>query len=880
MLSGNDIREKFLSYFESKGHTRVSSSSLVPHNDPTLLFTNAGMNQFKDVFLGLEKRPYLRATSSQKCVRAGGKHNDLETVGKTARHHTFFEMLGNFSFGDYFKRDAIAYAWEFLTAELNLPPEKLYITVFEDDNEAINLWQEIAEVPLERIVRLGEKDNFWSMGDTGPCGPCSEIMIDRGEKYSCGPNCGIGSCDCDRYLEIWNLVFMQYNRDEQGKMTPLPRPSIDTGMGLERITSVLQDAGSNYDTDLLLDIISAVEDISGKSYYKDSRGFPFRVIADHVRSCTFLISDGVMPSNEGRGYVLRRILRRAVRFGKVLEIERPFMFTLVPVVVELMEGAYPEIAERIEYVAKVIRAEEERFHETLNDGIRLAQQIITSVKEKGRDVIPGVEIFKLYDTFGFPFDLSRDIAEEAGLKIDQKGFDLAMEKQRERARAARQETRSWDLALSVAGLTDNIKATEFVGYQKTDIEARIIALIKDGESVVEAQESEEVYVILDKTPFYPEGGGQASDFGIIEGSSGSVRITNTIKMPDGKIVHNGIVKGQIEVGQSVRAAVDSDERLAVARNHTATHLLHKALKLVLGNEVQQSGSAVDSEKIRFDFNHTQMLNDEEIRRIEEIVNKEILKALDVSTETMDVESARKAGAIALFGEKYTDSVRVVSVPGFSKELCGGTHVSNTGQIGALKIVSESAIGAGLRRIEAITGTAVSERLSEDEKLLDDIMNIIKSPRQDILERLQTIIEESRIREKKIEQLEQRQAKNQIDALLNKVEIVKGINLLSCRIQANDVDTLRTMADIIREKLGSGVVVIAAEINAKASFVVAVTKDLIPKGIHAGNLIKEISRVAQGSGGGKPDIAQAGGKDTAKIDEALLYAVKALENQIK
>lgn len=880
MLTGNEIREKFLSYYESKGHTRVSSSSLVPHNDPTLLFSNAGMNQFKDVFLGLEKRPYLRATSSQKCVRAGGKHNDLETVGRTARHHTFFEMLGNFSFGDYFKRDAIIYAWEFLTKIMGLPEDKLYATIYKDDDEAYQLWRELTPVPPERIIRLGEKDNFWAMGETGPCGPCSEILIDRGEKYSCGPACGIGSCDCDRFLEIWNLVFMQYNRDENGNMTPLPRPSIDTGMGLERITSVIQDVESNYDTDLLRSIITAIEDLSRKKYYKDQRGFPFRVIADHIRSCTFLISDGVLPGNEGRGYVLRRILRRAVRFGKVLEIDRPFMYTLVPVVVELMEGAYPEVKEKSDYVAKVIRLEEERFHETLNDGIKLAQEIINTVKEKGLDIIPGEEVFRLYDTFGFPLDLSRDIAEEAGLTIDLQGFEMAMEKQRNRARAARQETRAWDLALTVSNLTGDMPATVFTGYEELREEVRLLAIIKEGELVKEARNGEEVYLIVDRTPFYAEGGGQVGDRGIFQGKKGRVDITGTHKMPDGKIVHQGKVYGQVQQNETVCAQVEAQLRRDIARNHTATHLLHKALRSVLGEHVQQSGSAVEADRLRFDFNHFSAVSPEEQKRIEEMVNAKILESINVSTREMTMEEARKSGATALFGEKYGDVVRVVEIPGFSRELCGGTHVQNTSEIGLFKITSEGAIGAGLRRIEAITGRGVLVYLEENEKLVKELSGVLKTTRHELISRANTLLDELKQKDRKLSQMEAQSARNQVQEYLDKAVRVKDIPVLACRVNALDVESLRNMADMFKEKLSSGIVVLGAIVDEKASFVVAATKDLLPLGIHAGKISKEVAKITGGGGGGRPDMAQAGGPDSAKLEEAIASVPQIIESLLQ
>ncbi|MDD4145927.1 MAG: alanine--tRNA ligase, partial [Clostridia bacterium] len=729
MLSGNEIREKFLAYFESKGHTRVESSSLVPYQDPTLLFANAGMNQFKDVFLGLEKRPYTRATSSQKCVRAGGKHNDLETVGKTARHHTFFEMLGNFSFGDYFKREAITYAWEFLTKEMGLPEDMLYATIYQDDDEADDLWQELTSIPPERIVRLGEKDNFWSMGDTGPCGPCSEVLIDRGEKYSCGPNCEIGKCDCDRFLEIWNLVFMQYNRDAEGKMTPLPRPSIDTGMGLERITSVVQDVESNYDTDLIKPLLKAVESLCGQTYYRDQRGFAFRVVADHIRACTFLISDGVLPSNEGRGYVLRRILRRAIRFGKVLGIEDPFMDKLVPVVVDLMKGVYPAIEEKADYFAQVIRREEERFHVTLNEGIHLAQEIVHNLQEKGLTVIPGEEAFRLYDTFGFPLDLTEDIAEEAGFKVDVEGFNQAMEEQRAKARSARQEVRAWDLALTVQNLAGNLPASKFTGYELLEDAGEIGAILKDGELVAEAEDGEEVYLIVNRTPFYAEGGGQAGDMGEIAAASGQVRVENTKKMPDGKIVHQGVVSGVVSAGEKVTLLVDILARRNTAKNHTATHLLQKALQIVLGDHVHQAGSFVEEARLRFDFTHFAALTREELWKIEDLVNDKIAESLEVTASEMSLAEAKKLGAMALFGEKYGETVRVVRIEDFSKELCGGTHVRNTSQLGLFKIISESAVGSGLRRIEAVTGQGVRQYLAEKESSLEELAVLLKTPPQ-------------------------------------------------------------------------------------------------------------------------------------------------------
>jgi alanyl-tRNA synthetase len=879
MLSGNEIREKFLAFFESKGHTRVPSSSLVPYQDPTLLFANAGMNQFKDVFLGLEKRKYTRATSSQKCVRAGGKHNDLDTVGRTARHHTFFEMLGNFSFGDYFKREAITYAWEFLTKELGLPEDKLYATIYKDDDEAYELWQELTSIPPERIIRLGEKDNFWSMGDTGPCGPCSEVLIDRGEKYSCGADCAIGKCDCDRFLEIWNLVFMQYNRDADGKMTPLPRPSIDTGMGLERITSVVQNVESNYDTDLLNSLIKAIEKLCGRTYYRDQRGFAFRVIADHIRACTFLISDGVIPSNEGRGYVLRRILRRAIRFGKVLGIDDPFMYKLVSEVVNLMKSAYPELKEKADYIAKVIHREEERFHVTLNEGIQMAQEIVQGLQEKKLTVIPGEEVFRLYDTFGFPLDLTEDIAEEAGLKVDLEGFNRAMEAQRNKARSARQEVNAWDLALTVQNKAGNLPATIFNGYDVLENVAEVLAILKDGELVTEAGEGDEVYLIFEQTPFYPEGGGQAGDTGEIIAAQGKIRIINTKKMPDGKIVHQGIVSGVVNTGEKVKLLVNKTARRNTANNHTGTHLLHKALQIVLGDHVQQAGSFVEEARLRFDFTHFAALTAEELQKIEDIVNEKIVESLNVEAKEMTLDEAKKTGAMALFGEKYGEIVRVIQIEDFSKELCGGTHVRNTSQLGLFKIVSESAVGSGLRRIEAVTGPGVRQFLAEKETSLEELSGMLKTPVQEIPQRIRGLMEELKQKEKALEQLEHKFAQLQVKETLEQVKKVQDISLLVSRVEARDMETLRNMADMFRDKLGSGVIVLGAVMGEKVNFVVTATKDITAKGVHAGKLIKEIAALTGGGGGGRPEMAQAGGKDVTKLDEALSAVAKLVENQL-
>ncbi len=882
MLTGNEVREKFLKYFESKGHAIVSSSSLVPHDDPTLLFTNAGMNQFKDVFLGLDKRPYKRATTSQKCVRAGGKHNDLDTVGRTARHHTFFEMLGNFSFGDYFKRDAISYAWEFLTRVLGLPEEKLYPTIYTDDDEAFRLWQEVTGVPAEKIVRLGEKDNFWSMGDTGPCGPCSEIIYDRGEEFRCQESeCFVGKCDCDRWLEIWNLVFMQYNRDETGTMTPLPKPSIDTGMGLERITSVIQGVSSNYDTDLLKDIITKVEKMTGLKYHGDERGFPFRVIADHARACTFLISDGVLPGNEGRGYVLRRILRRAVRFGKSLGVERPFLHELVNTVVALMGDAYSEIAEKKEYVSRIIRLEEERFHETINDGLKIVGEMISRVKSAGGTRIGGEDAFVLYDTYGFPLDLTEDIAEENGLEVDRTGFEKAMQQQRERARAARQDTEMLAGQEIYAEIGKKMGITEFIGYGEISSHSNVIGLIVNKEAVAQAEQGQKVEVILNKSPFYAESGGQVGDTGYLTKAGTVVRIYDTKKAFNGLYIHLGEVeKGTLSFGDFIEARIDVERRKRIARNHSATHLLHKAMKEVLGDHVNQAGSLVEPDRLRFDFTHFQPVTPGELQEIEARVNEKIMSNLEISTMVSTVEEAKKAGATALFGEKYGEHVRVVSMGDYSMELCGGTHLNATAEAGIFKILSESGIGSGLRRIEAVTGDGVITYITEQENLIAEASAALKTTPNELARRAEGIIKELKEKERELEAMQAKLARYESQGIMDQVKEIRGIKALAAQVNAPDMDALRNMGDMMKDKLGSGVVVLGSITDGKVNFVAMATKDVLDKGIHAGNIIREVAKAAGGGGGGRPDMAQAGAKDPAKMAEALEKAYEVIQNQVK
>ena len=882
MLTGKEIRQMFIKYFEDKGHTHVASSSLVPYNDPTLLFTNAGMNQFKDVFLGLEKRDYTRATTSQKCVRAGGKHNDLDTVGRTARHHTFFEMLGNFSFGDYFKREAITNAWNFLTEELKLPKDKLYITIYKDDDEAHDLWREIADVPEERIIRLGEKDNFWQMGETGPCGPCSEIHIDRGADKACNhpDGCALGVCDCDRWLEIWNLVFMQYNRDENGVMTPLPRPSIDTGMGLERITSVMQNVDSNYDTDLIYPLIEKVEEISGQTYYKDHRGFPFRVIADHARSCTFLICDGVLPSNEGRGYVLRRILRRAVRFGKSLGIEGPFLYKFSSKVVELMGEDYPELVDKLSFIEKVIKTEEERFQMTLSDGIRIVNDNIARLKAEGKTEIDGATAFMFYDTYGFPIDLTQDMAEEAGMTVDGDGFEKAMQAQRELSKKSKKDITAWDLAFTVKEQLGDLDKTEFVGYDQLTAETTLAGMIADGQKITEAEEGQEVYAVLPVTPFYAMSGGQVGDHGEICGATGKIVVDQTEKMPDGKYVHHGVVRGTIDAGEAVTAQVDAATRQATARNHTATHLLHKALREVLGDHVHQAGSSVDAQRLRFDFSHMSAVTPEELAQVEQKVNEVILQAIPVNIFETGIDEAKKLGFTALFGEKYGDIVRCVQAGDYSMELCGGTHVSNISQIGLFKIVSEGAVAAGVRRIEAVTGMGAYQYALQKEQLVAELGRTMKAAEKDIVNRVEQLGAQNKELEKEIAQLHAAASKNQVDGLLGQAKDVNGVKVLACEVEAADMNSLRDMSDLFRDKLGSGVVVLGAKSDGGVNLIVAATKDLTKRGIHAGNMIKEIAKVTGGGGGGRPDMAQAGGKDYSKLGEALALAESLAAAQLK
>ncbi|MBU5635844.1 alanine--tRNA ligase [Geomonas sp. Red69] len=867
-MTGKEIRAQFFNFFQRKGHTLVESSNLIPKNDPTLLFTNAGMNQFKDVFLGLEKRDYIRAVSSQKCVRAGGKHNDLENVGRTARHHTFFEMLGNFSFGDYFKKEAIAYAWEFLTVELGLSKDRLYVTVYNDDDEAADIWHNQEGVPRERIYRFGEKDNFWAMGDTGPCGPCSEIFWDNGPGTGCGsPDCAVG-CDCDRYMEIWNNVFMQFNRDKDGTLTPLPKPSVDTGMGLERISAVMQGVTSNYDTDLIQGIIRHIEGICGKKYRSDEKDdVSMRVIADHSRATTFLICDGVLPSNEGRGYVLRRIMRRAARHAKMLGVSEPMLYRVVDAVNMMMGDAYPELLEREHYVKKVIKAEEERFIETLDRGLAILNEETAALKAKGETVLSGEVIFKLYDTFGFPVDLTADIVEAEGLTLDEDGFALCMEKQRVKARENWKGSGEQGLAAIYKELHGSGINSEFVGYAEQTAYSTVSAIIKGGVLVEEANAGDEVEIVTARTPFYGESGGQAGDSGTISTGAAHIEVEGTTRPFTDLIVHRGkVVSGNVRNGEAVDLKVASANRAATARNHTATHLLQAALREVLGDHVKQAGSLVTPDRLRFDFTHFSPMTAEEIRRVEVLVNGHIMANDAVDAREMPAAEALAAGATALFGEKYGDIVRVVRVGDVSSELCGGTHVHGAGEIGFFKIISEAGIAAGVRRIEAQTGhgaLAVVHQMEDEQR---SIATLLKAEGVSTLDRVEKLLAGQRELQRELEALQAKVNASKSADLIQQVREQNGVKVLAVKVDG-DAKGLRELSDTLKERIGSGIIVLGAGDAVKANLLVAVTSDLTSRW-KAGDIIKAIAPIVGGNGGGKPELAQAGGSKPENLAEAL------------
>jgi alanyl-tRNA synthetase len=867
-LAASEIREVFLRYFERRGHRRVASASLVPEGDPTLLFTNAGMVPFKRIFLGQETRDYRRATTAQKVMRVSGKHNDLENVGRTPRHHTFFEMLGNFSFGDYFKEQAIAYAWELVTGDLGIDPQRLVATVYEKDDEAYDLWRDAIGLPEQRVMRLGEAENFWSMGETGPCGPCAEIHVDFGENPRCTNAACDPSCDCGRWLEIWNLVFMQFDRDAAGKLTPLPKPSIDTGAGLERLSAVIQGVRSDYDTDLFRGILTRAQEISGVTRGSDpEKDVSLHVVADHVRALVFLIGDGVMPSNEGRGYVLRRILRRAARHGVLLGVERPFLHDIGEVVIGEMAGAYPELAERRAYISDRIRREEERFLETLTKGLSLLEDEIVELRAAGAERLGGDVVFKLYDTYGFPVDLTEDILRGHGLSPDREGFESAMDAQRKRARAAWKGSGDARVDEVYSRVAADVK-TLFRGYETLELEARIRALLVNGAPRDEARAGDEVEIAFDETPFYAESGGQVGDRGRIETETGEVRVRETQRPTGALVIHRGRVsRGEIRVDTPARLAVDAETRAATVRNHTGTHLLHAALREVLGPQAMQKGSLVAPDRLRFDFTHDAPLSDAEICAIEDRVNAWIECDASAVVREMPYAKAIEAGAIAIFEEKYGDRVRVVSYGDFSTELCGGTHARATGQIGLLKIVSQSSIAAGVRRLEALTGLGALAHLRQQERTLSHLAGLLKVPVSELPSRVEKLLEERRAGEQQLSALRAASRGAASADLRESVREIAGVRVIAARVDDASGGELRGLVDDLRNHLGSGVVLLAAPAEGRVALALGVTKDLTRR-LRAGDLIREVAAVVGGKGGGRPDFAQAGGDAPEKLSEAF------------
>ncbi len=864
-MESSEIRSLFLDYFIKKGHEYVKSSPLIPKEDPTLLFTNAGMVQFKRVFLGEEKKPYSRATSCQKCMRAGGKHSDIENVGHTARHHTFFEMLGNFSFGDYFKEEAIKFAWQLLTEIFKIPKERLWVSIFREDDEAAKIWEKEIGIPPDRIVRLGEKDNFWQMGDTGPCGPCSEIIIDQGEDFGCGkPNCAVG-CDCDRFLELWNLVFMQYNKDVKGKLTPLPKPSIDTGMGLERITAVMQGKRTNFDTDLFEPIISEICSVINTRYGENKKtDVSIKVIADHIRATTFLIAEGLIPSNEGRGYVLRKIIRRASRHIKLLGYDNPTFYRFVEPVVSKLGEIYPEIVSEKERIEKVIKIEEERFLRSLDRAVQIFNEIIEKLKTSKSDTIPGDEIFRLYDTYGLPLDLLREMVQEVGFKIEEKGFQEAINKQRERARSA-QKIEDIGLSPAYKEIINHKENLKFVGYTEEEVETKVFALLKKGQKARELNKDEEGEVFLLHTPFYGESGGQVGDTGKIIWKNGKAEVLNTKKISGIHCHKVRVIEGVLREGIEVFAKIDIERRQAIKRNHTATHLLHSALRAVLGDHVKQAGSLVAPERLRFDFTHFEALTDEELREIEQIVNEKILENLPIQIEIKTLEEALEEGVIALFEDKYEDTVRVVKILGFSKELCGGTHCNATGEIGSFYIISEASVASGIRRIESVTGMNAWKFAIENRQKLMQISALLKS--SDPLKVLEKILLEMKEKDQEIEKLKSTLLTKDIEGIIKTAKEIKGVKALAVKIENLDVKSLRFLSDKIKEKIKPAVILLASKKDGQAILLLSVTKDIVDK-YNAGKLLQTITQQVGGKGGGKSDMAQGGCPDGEALDRAF------------
>ena len=875
----NEIRSKFLKFFESKDHYLKESASLVPQNDKSLLLINSGMAPLKNYFAGVEVPPSVRMTTCQKCIRTG----DIENVGKTARHGTFFEMLGNFSFGDYFKEQSISWGWEFVTQHLNIPEEKVWVTVYEEDDEAFGIWENQIKIPKERIVRLGKDDNFWEIG-IGPCGPCSELYFDRGEEYGCdNPDCKPG-CDCDRYLEFWNHVFTQFNRDEDGNYGQLEHKNIDTGMGLERMACIMQGVDTIFDVDTIKHILNTVEKMAGVEYGKGGKtDVSIRIITDHIRAVSFLVADGVLPSNEGRGYVLRRLLRRAARHGKLLGIKENFLYKLVDEVIKVSGEAYPELVEKESYIKKVIRIEEEKFNETIEQGMEILASYIADLKKNGETTLSGENAFKLYDTYGFPIDLTQEILEEEHLSIDEEAFNEEMNKQRERARSARGNMDGESWKEDPLSKLDSSVASTFEGYFELENSGIIKAIVKDNELVDSAVAGDKVIVVLDKTTFYPEGGGQAGDAGLLVNKNEDivVEVIDTKKGANNTIKHIGIVKsGMINTGEKLSTIVDKEIRMASARNHSATHLLHKALKEVLGEHVNQAGSLVTSERLRFDVTHFEAITKEELKVIEEKVNDVILESLNITCENMSINDAKNKGAMALFGEKYGDEVRVVSMGDYSIELCGGTHLTNTSQIGMFKILSEGGVAAGVRRIEAITGRAVYNYLKEKEEIISNVCSNLKTKEDSLSQKVTSLIEENKSLSKELHDMKTKMSLQAVDSVLDSKLDVNGVNLVTTKFEGMDMNTLKEVADNLRDKLVSGVVVLANTTDDKLNLVATATKDAVDKGVHCGNIVKSIAQIAGGKGGGRPNMAQAGAPDVSKVDEALNHASEVLKSQVK
>ncbi|MCG9127986.1 alanine--tRNA ligase [Candidatus Poribacteria bacterium] len=882
-MTSDEIRKSYLEYFQKQGHTIVPSASLIPAGDPTLLFTNAGMNQFKDVFLGIGQREYSRAVDTQKCLRVSGKHNDLEEVGHSPSHHTFFEMLGNWSFGDYYKQEAIAFAWEIVTELWKIPPELLWATVYTDDDEAEELWLQETDIPLSRIRRC-EKDNFWEMGETGPCGPCSELFIDMGvdaypetkDDPEAGPNTS------DRFLEFWNLVFIQYNRDQSGDLKPLPATHVDTGMGFERITSILQGVDSNYKTDLFTPLLQAISDITSTDYSHDENGLPHRVIADHIRCLTFTIGDGVMPSNDGRGYVIRRILRRAVLYGKKLGMDTPFIFNLVDNVIDILGTAFPDVQPKRDFISRIIEAEEHRFHQTLARGLEILEQSIDTIKSDGSKELDGKSAFELYDTFGFPLDLTQLLTRERGISVDENAFEESMEAQRARGRADWAESGGGIKDDEVALYADVLKetgGTKFVGYTEHTSEAEVVALICGSESVTSAIEGDEVSVLLNQTPFYGESGGQVGDIGVIVNSNATLNVIDTQKPSPDLIVHKCIVVGgEITPFDNVTAKIDNNRRKQIAVSHTATHLLHSGLRTILGDHVSQAGSLVEAGRLRFDFNHYEAVSSEQLNDIECFVNEKIRGNDSLEINEMSLDEAKDKGALAFFGDKYGDVVRVVQSGDYSIELCGGTHVDATGSLGFVKLMSESSIAAGVRRVEAFTGDMAVTNIQKEEELLSELSGLLKTPKTNLFERISQIIQEQRELEQQIQQFNSKNALSNIETLIDGADIVDGIKVISSSIEKTNRDTLRQLVDQLKDRLKSGVVSLASSTGDDVAFVVGVTSDLVKsRGLNAGKIIQGITKLADGKGGGRPELAQGGSKNPEKVDTAIQATAKIVED---